>query len=193
MNRALLVFLLLPFQSIFAQFTLEEHWHLKMQVGGWFGPVSPFPGTSLKNELNTNLGGGGFFRFNIPSDELRLELGLAYTYYNNNGPQALHASPYYATLDYRLPLDLPLTFQYKLGGGGIFMVSKPEDREGHLPVLVTGVEASFPAGKYVNIGVIIHYNMVFEKHLSPPAGSVDYNLSNGHLLNFGLMVNGNIF
>ena len=194
MRRVLLIVIILFLPSVAsAQFTIEEHWHLKMQIGGWFGPVTPFPSTRLSDELNTNLGGGGFFRFNIPTEELRLELGLAYTYYDSLGPQGLHASPYYGSLDYMLPLELPLTFQVKLGGGGIFLKNLPEEKEGHLPIVMAGLEASFPAGKYINIGVIIHYNMVIEQHLNVPEGSVNYQLTNGHLLNFGLMVNGNIF
>ena len=194
MRRRSLIFLFFLCPSlVWSQFTLEEHWHLKMQIGGWFGPVTPFPGTRLSDELNTNLGGGTFFRFNIPTEELRLELGLAYTYYDSSGPQGLHASPYYGSLDYMLPLELPISFQLKLGGGGIFLKNLPEEKEGHLPIVLAGLEASFPAGKFINIGVIMHYNMVIEQHLSAPEGSVNYELTNGHLLNFGLMINGNIF
>ncbi len=187
----LIFFLASAFTPLAAQFE-EEAWKFRPQIGLWFGPVTPVPGTALSQVLNTNLGGGLFFRFNLPSDTWRTEIGSSYSYYDSRGSAALHSVPVYGAVNYTLPLNLPLTFYGKVGSGAMYLKNKPEERENWHPLGLLGFEASFPAGKWVNIGVRIDYFFVYEDYLKPPPENPNFEVVNGHLLKFGLMVNFNL-
>ncbi len=177
--------------SLSAQVETEE-WRFKPQIGVWFGPVTPVPGTKISEAITTSLGGGLFFRMNIPSNTLRLELGGSYSYYTARTVTRLHSVPVYGALAYTIPINLPLTFQLKAGAGANFLQNYPERSKNWLPAGYLGFETSFPAGKLVNIGVRADYYLVYEKHLTPPAANPNYEVVNGHFLNFGLMVNFNL-
>lgn len=179
-------------QTIFGQFEEVETWRFRPQIGLWFGPVTPFPGSALAQVLNTNLGGGIFFRMNIPSDTWRFEMGSSYSYYDSSYQAALVTVPVYGAVNYLIPLELPLTFYAKFGSGGMYVYNKPNKRENWHPLFLLGFESSFPAGKWVNIGIRIDYFFVYEKYLSPPPGFPGYQVVNAHLLKFGLMVNFNL-
>jgi len=169
-----------------------EAWRFKPQIGIWFGPVTPMPGTEISNVLSTSLGGGFFFRGNIPSNTLRIEIGTSYSYYTSRAVARLHSIPVYGALCYTLPINLPLAFHVKAGAGSNFMRNAPEGSRNWLPIGMLGFETSFPAGKIINIGVRADYFFVYEKHLSPPANNPNYEVHNGHFFNFGLMVNFNL-
>lgn len=169
-----------------------EGWRFKPQLGIWFGPVTPVPGSKLSEVLTTSLGGGMFLRANIPSNTLRIEIGGSYSYYTSRTVARLHSIPVYGALVYTLPINLPLSFHVKGGGGGNFLRNYPEGAKNWLPFGYLGFETSFPAGKFVNIGVRADYYLVYEKHLSPPANNPNYEIYNGHFFNFGLMVNFNL-
>lgn len=177
--------------SLLAQVETEE-WRFKPQLGIWFGPVTPVPGTKMAEVLTTSLGGGMFFRMNIPSNTLRFELGGSYSYYTSRTLARLHSLPVYGALSYTLPINLPLTFQIKAGMGGNFLRNLPEGSRNWLPAGYLGFETSFPAGKIINIGVRADYYFVYEQHLSPPPNNPNYVIYNGHFFNFGLMVNFNL-
>ena len=169
-----------------------EGWHFRPQLGLWFGPVTPVPGSKLAEVLNTSLGGGMFFRGNLPTNTFRTELGFSYSYYTSNSPARLHTIPVYGAFVYTLPFNLPLSFFIKAGGGSMFLRNAPEGRRNWHPIGFAGFEMSFPAGKYINIGLRADYFFVYEKYLSPPANNPNYVIYNGHFLNFGLMVNFNL-
>ncbi|MCS6984451.1 MAG: hypothetical protein NZM25_04895 [Leptospiraceae bacterium] len=177
--------------SLFCQFE-EESWRFRPQIGLWFGPVTPFPGSALSYYLDTNLGGGIFWRMNLPSDTWRSEVGTSYSYYDSRFQSALHTVPVYGAVDYLLPIELPLTFYAKLGFGAMYVFSEPNKRENWHPLMLLGYEASFPAGKWVNIGARIDYFFVYEGYLRPPPHFPGYRVVNAHLLKFGLMVNFNL-
>lgn len=169
-----------------------EAWRFKPQIGIWFGPVTPVPGSKLAEVLTTSLGGGMFLRGNLPSNTLRTEIGASYSYYTSRTVARLHSIPVYGALVYTLPINLPLQFHIKGGAGGNFLRNYPEGARNWLPFGYAGFETSFPAGRLVNIGVRADYYFVYEKHLSPPANNPDYQIYNGHFFNFGLMVNFNL-
>lgn len=186
------VFWLGASQSVKAQGYALESWKFQPQIGIWFGPVTPFPGTALSDKLNTNLGGGMFFRFNIPNNRLRSEIGISYSYYNSDNTTGLEAVPIYGALAYRLPLNLPIAMQVKGGAGSTYVFNDPERHYNWLPTAIVGYELSFPAGKWVNIGLRADYYFLYEQFIKPPADNPNLKIINGHLLNFGLMVNFNL-
>jgi len=169
-----------------------EGWTFKPQIGIWFGPVTPVPGSKISEVLTTSLGGGLFLRGNIPSNSLRTEIGASYSYYTSKTVARLHSIPVYGALVYTLPINLPLSFHVKAGAGGNFLRNYPEGAKNWLPAGYLGFETSFPAGRLVNIGVRADYYLVYEKHLSPPKNNPNYEIYNGHFFNFGLMVNFNL-
>ena len=187
----LIAILTLPFAPISAQVEAEG-WKFKPQIGVWFGPVTPVPGSKLSEVLVTSLGGGMFLRGNLPTNTLRTEIGASYSYYTSRTVARLHSIPVYGALVYTLPINLPLQFHIKGGAGGNFLRNYPEGARNWLPFGYAGFETSFPAGKFVNIGVRADYYFVYEKYLSPPANNPNYQIYNGHFFNFGLMVNFNL-
>lgn len=192
MRAAILSFLLLiPIGNISAQYEIDR-WRFLPQLGIWFGPVSPFPGSKISDKLDTYLGGGMFFRFNLPTDTLWTEIGVSYSHYRSNGPERLYSVPYYVALDYILPIDSAVQYMVKGGLGLNYLYIKPEHKYNTHPVLFIGTEFSFPAGKWVNIGLRGDYYFVYEKYLDAPKDNPDFEVINGHFFNIGLMVNFNL-
>jgi hypothetical protein len=182
---------LLTSGALFAQVETDQ-WRFRPQIGLWFGPVTPVPNTRIADVLTTSLGGGLFFRGNLPSNTLRTEIGFSYSYYTSRTVARLHSIPVYGALVYTLPINLPLSFYVKAGAGGNFLRNYPEGSKNWLPAGYLGFETSFPAGRLINIGVRADYFFVYEQHLSPPPNNPNYELHNAHFLNFGLMVNFNL-
>lgn len=177
--------------SVYAQVE-GDVWRFKPQIGLWFGPSTPVPGTKASDVLITSLGGGMFLRGNIPSNTLRIEVGASYSYYTSRSVARLHSIPVYGALTYTLPINLPLAFHVKLGAGSNFMRNVPEGARNWLPLGYAGFETSFPAGRLINIGVRADYYFVYEKWVSPPANNPNFEVYNAHFFNFGLMVNFNL-
>ena len=128
MQRIILIKGFIPLFFSFALITTAvypqvetEGWRFKPQLGVWFGPVTPVPGSKLAEVLTTSLGGGMFLRANIPSNTLRFEIGGSYSYYTSRTVARLHSIPVYGALVYTLPINLPLSFHVKGGAGGNFM------------------------------------------------------------------------
>ena len=184
------VFILLS-SSTYAQYELG--WYkIKPQLGIWFGPATPFPGTRLSKFINTNLGGGLFFRINFPSDDFRSEIGSSISYYTSRQNERLISVPSYGAISYILPIELALQMQVKAGVGANYFKNKPENSHNAHPLLYLGYEMSFPAGKLVNIGLRIDYTLAFESRLKSPIENPDFKVHNGHFVNFGLMLNFNL-
>lgn len=189
--RYIILILAFVTSPLLAQFEAEEGFRLKTQVGLWFGPVTLLPGTALSNVVGTNLGTGLFMRLNLPNNTWRSELGISYSAYSSDGPEFLMSVPIYGALSYTLPINLPLTFQTKFGLGSNYVQNEPELKHNWLPLALLGGEVSFPAGKWVNIGLRLDYYFVFEGHVNAPEAD-SFERANGHFFNFGLMVNFNL-
>jgi len=186
-----IILLSLPIGQIFGEYEIDE-WRFRPQIGIWFGPAAPVPGTKIAESLNTYLGGGMFFRFNIPSDNLWTELGVSYSNYRSDGPEKLYSVPYYAALSYLIPVETAVQFMVKGGVGLNYLYVKPEYKYNTHPILFIGTEFSFPAGKWVNIGLRGDYYFVYEKYLDAPKENPNFEVINGHFFNVGLMVNFNL-
>ena len=185
------LFLLFPSILFTEEYELGEP-KLKSQLGIWFGPATPFPGTQLTEAINTNIGGGLFFRVNFPTNEFRLELGSSISYYTSAQNESLISVPTYGAISYTLPIELALKMQVKLGAGANYFYNTPEGSENTHPSLYIGYELSFPAGKIVNIGLRIDYTLAFESRLNPPGENPNFQVYDGHFINFGLMLNFNL-
>ncbi len=192
LRRALLFsfFLTLLPSSLFAQYEIGDTIR-RIQIGGWFGPVTPVPGTELSQVINTNLGGGMFTRYG--EGFWTAELGGAYHYYPSDGPEALHLAPVYGMGLFELPFDLPIKMNAGFGAGSVYATNEPERTENWLPLFIAGYEFYFPAGPWVNIGLRLDYLLAWEQHLSPPDNSPsNYKMLNGHFIQVGLTINVNL-
>ena len=152
---------------------------LKPQVGLWFGPITPIYTTG--NDVDTNLGGGLFFRYNIPVKSLKAGIDGSYQFFKSRGVNTLSLWPVYGNLLYRLPSfkRFPVRLQLKAGGGASYVKIRPDRVHQWDPMGMLGVEGSFPAGRVLNIGLRIDYLLIFEKHIN---GSK----KNGHIINTGI-------
>jgi hypothetical protein len=181
-------FLLVGSVPAFAQYE-EKDFQLRPVAGFWFGPMTPFPGTEYADILSPALGGGAFFRLNIPSDNVLMEAGVSFYELTSLLTESLIEVPAYLAIVYKLPVDFALSFYFKAGAGMGYFLSKPEGNDGFLPVFYGGFETSFPAGKIANIGVRFDYYFVYESWMTAPTSG--YNLVDGHFLSIGIMANFN--
>ena len=97
--------------------------------------------------LDTFLGGGIFYRVNWPFNLIRSEVGISWSYYTSRTTSSLHLVPMYGLGVYRIPINIPLKFQVKAGGGTTFVDADPEDKNRWDPLIMFGFEGSFPAGR----------------------------------------------
>lgn len=118
----------------------------KAEVGVWLGASNPWPGTETQAYLDTTLGGGFFFRIPWPWI-FYLEMGAFYANYLSATERGLTTIPAYLALGYKLPIDLPISFILRAGGGEAFVVARPSNTSRWDPMIIMGLEASFVAGK----------------------------------------------
>ncbi len=182
----------------------------KSEIGFWMGASSPFPGTKTASLLDTTMGFGFFTRFQWPY-VFYTEMGVSYSNYLSHSERGLTTIPVYAALAYKLPLDLPVSFFIKAGGGASYLIARPSNREGWDPMGYLGFEVSFVAGRKVRIGLRYDYNHIMERKqqgfykgsnipylYNYPYYSQNqdsrlynpnyYNLIDGQFFHFGLMV-----
>lgn len=176
---------------VFSQYE-ESVLNLEPQAGIWFGPVAPIPGTPLADVLDTYLGGGFFGRINTPLTNLRLEAGISYQEFQSSDVNFLTMMPAHIGLSYRLPFHFPIKFALRAGGGAAYVMNEPDGNSNLLPLINSGFELFFPAGRVAAIGLRIDYNLVYEKHLEAPPENPDFELINGHFLSFGLTLTFNL-
>ena len=175
---------------------------VKHEIGLWIGASNPLPGTELDAALDSNLGGGLFYRMTWPWI-LYTEFGTSYSNYFSRETQSATVIPIYAALSY--PIQLPIRMQVllKAGGGTAYVLVRPINRHGWEPLGYLGTEFSILAGRRFRIGLRIDYNLVYEKHLKDPeqpllpitTGTTDpryqktqyFKKRNGHFFHFGLM------
>jgi hypothetical protein len=82
----------------------------------WFVPVTPVYTTH--DDVNNNLGGGAYFRYNTPYQPLKLGLDASYQRFKSDGVNELTLWPVYGSMIYRLPIKFALAFPLKAGAGG---------------------------------------------------------------------------
>ncbi|WP_167883583.1 hypothetical protein [Leptospira ognonensis] len=183
--------------------TLEDYNKRRYEVGGWVGAGNPFPGSKTIQLLDTTLGGGAYFRMPFPYI-FYTEIGTSYAVFLSKSERGLTTIPLYAALAYRIPIEMPLQFFVKAGGGQAYVVARPADTARWDPLVYAGLEASFIAGKRIRIGVRLDYNQIRETNLNLPAtynvplaSPYDdprllnpnyYRLENADFFYFGLMV-----
>lgn len=168
----------------------EKDFQLRPEAGVWFGPMTPFPGSAYANILNPALGGGGFFRINIPSDNFLTEVGASYYKLTSFLTESLVEVPIYLSIVYKLPVDFALSFYFKGGGGAGYFQNAPEKNDGWLPLFYAGFETSFPAGKVANIGVRFDYYFIYESWMKPTTSG--YTIQDGHFITVSVMANFNL-
>lgn len=149
----------------------------KPQLGIWFGPVTPVYTTD--DDLDTYLGGGLFLRTNSFIRGIKIGLDSSYQFFRSQGVNELTMIPVYGSLIYRLPINMPLAFQLKAGGGGARLSMRPDEVTVWEPLFMVGFETSFPAGRIFNIGLRIDYLFIYEQHIEGAT-------QNGHIVNAGI-------
>ncbi|HOP63023.1 MAG TPA: outer membrane beta-barrel protein [Spirochaetota bacterium] len=151
----------------------------KPQIGLWYGPVAPMYGTETADYLEPSLGGGAFFRYNLPIDSLKLGLDSSYQQYDSEGVNEIRLIPVYTNLLWLLPINLPIRVQLKGGAGFCKVRMEPDDINQWDPMFMAGAEISFPAGKLANIALRLDYLMIYEEYL-------EEGTDNGHFFNAGI-------
>ncbi|BDA80082.1 hypothetical protein LPTSP3_g30120 [Leptospira kobayashii] len=188
--------------SLFSQ-NIEDYQKRRYEIGGWVGAANPFPGTPAVRFLDTTLGGGFYARMPWPYI-FYTEVGGGYSVFLSRSERSLTVMPLYTALAYKLPIEMPIQFFVKAGGGGAYVVARPADTARWDPMLYTGMEASFIAGRRIRIGIRVDYNKVMESNLNLPpeytyplASPYDdprllnpsaYKLQNADFFYFGLVV-----
>lgn len=181
MKKAILLLFIL-FAAAGPLFSIESRrdYFLKPQIGLWFGPVTPIGSTG--KALDANLGGGIFFRYNLPWRYFKVGFDAGYEFFKqNDGVNKMHFMPFYGNVLFLLPIPIPLKFQLKAGAGAGWLHIQPDKKNRWDPIFVFGGEVSFPAGRFVNIGLRTDYIFIYEQYLK---GAV----YNGHVLNIGIAV-----
>ena len=162
----------------------RKNYYLKPQVGAWYGPVSPIMSTA--RNLDSDLGGGIFFRYNLPYNPLKIGLESSYQAFDSKGVNEMRLIPVYANLLYLLPIDIPLKIHIKGGGGLCKIYMKPDDVKQWDAMFMLGTEISFPAGRRVNIALRVDYLNIYEEYKKDAK-------VNGHFINAGISVYFNLF
>ncbi len=157
--------------------TSRKKYFSKPQIGLWYGPITPLFETN--EHLDPNLGGGAFFRYNLPYEPLKIGLETSYQKYESEGVDDMRLIPVYSNLLWLLPVNLPIKVQLKAGGGLCKVRMEPDDINQWDPMFMVGTEISFPAGKLANIALRLDYLCIYEDYLK------DAN-KNGHFFNAGI-------
>jgi hypothetical protein len=161
----------------------RKDYFLKPQAGVWFGPVTPLYTTA--DLVETTLGGGVFFRYNLPFESFKLGLDSSYQSFESKGVNEFTFVPVCGNLIYLLPFNTPLKFQVKAGGGSGYVLIEPDSVSQWDPVFMSGFELSFPAGRIVNIGLRLDYYYIYEGHIEGATQS-------GHVFTSGISLYFNI-
>ena len=166
----------------------RKDYFFKPQIGGWFGPITPVG--ELGEILDTNLGGGIFFRYNLPYSNFvlryfKLGVDVSYQHFVSNSLAEMHFVPLYGSILGLLPIDIPVKIQLKGGVGGGYLYVRPDRSEQWDPIFMAGIEISFPAGRIVNIGLRVDYIYIYEEYVSSSA-------QGAHIIDIGICMYFNI-
>jgi len=162
----------------------RKNYYLKPQAGLWYGPISPVMSTA--DNLESSLGGGIFFRYNLPYEPMKIGIDSSFQRYKSKGVNEVMFFPVYANLLYQLPLDIPLKIHVKGGAGFCRIYMKPDSVNQWDGMFVLGSEVSFPAGRRVNIALRIDYINIYEKYKKDAT-------VNGNFVNAGIAIYFNLF
>src|SRR4030042_4899786 len=71
----------------------RKDYFFKPQIGAWFGPITPVAETAKL--FDTNLGGGIFFRYNLPASNFimryfKLGFDASYQFFESKGLNKIH-------------------------------------------------------------------------------------------------------
>lgn len=168
--------------DVFASKKTSDYF-FRPQAGVWFGIATPL--FEVADQVDTDLAGGGYFRYNTPFQSLKLGFDLSYQNHSSDSLSELTLIPAYGSLIYWLPINFPINFQLKAGAGLCYVSILPDDKNQRDPMFTFGGEMSFPAGNRFNIGLRLDYILVYEKH-------IDGAQYNGHFFNAGLTLYLNI-
>ena len=91
----------------------------------------------------------------------------------------LDVVPMYGSFLFRLPFRSPIQISAKAGAGSAWVRLLPENRSQFDPMFMAGMELSFPAGTFVNIGLRIDFIYLYESWKA-------HAKNDGYLLNAGL-------
>lgn len=138
-----------------------------MELGFWLGAANPFPGSETARKLDSGLGLGFFGRVQWPF-MLYTEFGTGFSNYLSKTERGLTTIPVYGALGYKLPIDLPVSFFVKAGGGASYVIARPSNTAKWNPLGVLGFEVSFVAGRKVRIGLRTDYHRIFETIANTP-------------------------
>jgi hypothetical protein len=155
----------------------RKKYFTRPQVGAWYGPVTPIYDTG--EHVNPDLGGGGFVRYNLPYEPLKLGFDASYQKYSSKAVDSLRLVPAYFNLLYLLPFDFPVRFQVKAGAGWCNVYMRPDEVKQWDPMFMAGLEVSFPAGQTANIALRIDYLCIYEEYLGGAK-------TNGYVINTGI-------
>lgn len=176
-NRLLLSVLALMFtftaMDLSAAVSRKKYFN-KPQLGIWYGPVTPIFGTA--ELIESDMGVGLFFRYNLPFDSVKLGLDTSYQEYKSTGVNGLTVFPVYLNALYLLPFDLPVRLQGKTGAGMCHLYMEPDGVNQWEPMFMVGAEVSFPAGKLANIALRVDYLFIYEEYMKEAT-------ENGHFIN----------
>lgn len=166
----------------------RKDYFFKPQIGAWFGPVTPLAETDKL--VDVNLSGGIFFRYNLPSTNFilkyfKLGIDTSYQKYTSRGITEIHMVPLYGSIIGLLPIEMPIKIQLKFGAGAGYFYIRPDRIEQWDPVIATGLEVSFPAGRLINIGLRVDYLYIDQSYIREKA-------EDGHFLNIGVSLYFNI-
>lgn len=155
----------------------KTDYFFRPQVGLWFGPVTPL--FELSEAVDSDLGGGLFYRHNTLFQSFKLGFDVSYQQHKSDYVNELKLVPIYGSLIYWLPFNFPINFQLKAGVGSCYVEIMPDDLNQWDPMFMLGAEMSFPAGNLANIGLRVDYLILYEEYMD----DAEYN---GYLINVGL-------
>jgi hypothetical protein len=135
----------------------QDNDNRKQEIGFWVSAANPLPGSDTQKILDTTLGGGFLYRIPWPG-MFYTEFGGSYGVYLSRTEQALATAPFYAALAYKIPIEFPIQFFLKAGGGSALVIHRPSNTETWTPMQMLGFESSFIAGKKIRIGLRIDLN-----------------------------------
>ena len=156
--KIFLFIILIPF-AIYSQKAEVTN---KTEFGFWMGASNPLPGSPTSKVLSTSLGFGLYTRFPFPFNKLLTEIGGGYSNFLSKTDRGLQVMPIYVALDYKLPFELPVAIYLKGGGGGAYVIARPNNSAKWDPAGFLGSEVSFTAGRKVRIGLRVDYYKIFE-------------------------------
>jgi len=173
---SVLIALFFPGADAFSEIARKKYF-TKPQIGLWGGPITPILSTG--DHVDTDLGGGAFFRYNLPFDLFKVGIDSSYQSFSSKGVDKLRLVPVYMNLLYLLPFDLPVKIQLKGGGGLCHVDMEPDNINQWDPMYMAGAEVSFPAGKVANIALRIDYICLYEQYMQGAK-------KNGYIINAGI-------